>query len=154
MKNLERSTDGRSCSHGRQSPHTYKTKLSGRAVNMKFSLEFTKKHVWDSSHMEKKVWFESWFFFAVVTKWQLWTKPNNAHDPENTNFKVKHTGGSIMLWGCCLSAGTGNLDSVEGKMNGGKCSEIQKSSVLAWAGGSLNNGTITLSTLPNLHRSF
>lgn len=50
-------------------------------------------------------------------------EPNTANHPENTISKVKHGGCSIMR-GCCSSAGTGKLDSVEGKTNGAKCSEI------------------------------
>lgn len=39
---------------------------------------------------------------------------NIAHHPEQT--MVKHGGGSIILWGCYLSAGTGKLAKVNGKM--------------------------------------
>lgn len=46
----------------------------------------------------------------------LFTKPNTANRPEKTVPAVKHGGGSIMLCKCLSSAGTGKLDSVEGKM--------------------------------------
>ena len=40
--------------------------------------------------------------------------------PEHTIPTMKHGGGSIMLWGCFSSAGTGNMVRVDGKMDGAK----------------------------------
>ena len=46
------------------------------------------------------------------------------HHPENTIPTVKHGGGSIMLWRCFSSAGTGKLVRIEGMMDDAKYREI------------------------------
>lgn len=42
----------------------------------------------------------------------VWQKTNTAHHFEHTIPTVKHAGGSIMLWRCFSSAGTGKMDAM------------------------------------------
>lgn len=46
-----------------------------------------------------------------------WRKPGTLHQKANTIPTAKHGGGSIMLWGWFLVAGTGKQARVEGMMN-------------------------------------
>ena len=52
-----------------------------------------------------------------------------AHNSKNTVPTVKH-GGSIMLWGCFSSAGTGALVKIDGKMDGAKYRKILEENLL------------------------
>jgi len=46
----------------------------------------------------------------------VWRKKEEAYNPKNIVPTVKHSGGSILLWGCFSASGTGNLVKVEGIM--------------------------------------
>jgi hypothetical protein len=62
--------------------------------------------------------------FGHRGKCYVWRKPNTSHHPENPITTVKNGGGSIMLWGCLSSAGTGKLVRIEGMMDGAKYRKI------------------------------
>jgi hypothetical protein len=47
--------------------------------------------------------------FGLNAKCHIWRKPG-------TILKVKHGGGSIMLWGCFSAGGTGRLVRIKAKM--------------------------------------
>ncbi|KAG1926439.1 hypothetical protein F2P79_024896 [Pimephales promelas] len=61
---------------------------------------------------------------------RVWTKTNAELRPKNTIPTVKHGGGSIMLWGCFSTKGTGKLIRVEGRMNGAMYREILSQNLL------------------------
>ncbi len=43
---------------------------------------------------------------------------------------VKHGGGNVMVWGCMSAAGTGELQFIEGTMNGNMYCDILKQSMI------------------------
>ena len=80
-------------------------------------------HVGDSPNIWKKVlWSDETkiWLFGHQGKRYIWRNPNTSHHPENTIPTMKHGGGSIMLWGCFSSAGSGKLVRIEGIMDGAK----------------------------------
>ena len=68
--------------------------------------------------------------FGQNAKCYIWRKPNTAHYPKNTIPTVKHGRGSIMLWGCFSSAGTGALVRIKGKMDRENCRKILEENLL------------------------
>uniref|UniRef100_A0A803JAD7 Tc1-like transposase DDE domain-containing protein n=1 Tax=Xenopus tropicalis TaxID=8364 RepID=A0A803JAD7_XENTR len=81
-----------------------------------------KKVLWsDETKME---------LFGQNAKHYVWQKTKTAHHSEHTIPTVKYGGGSIMLWGCFSSAGTGKLVRVDGKMDGAKYRAILEENLL------------------------
>ncbi|KAK1805842.1 hypothetical protein P4O66_012891 [Electrophorus voltai] len=69
-------------------------------------------------------------FFDLNAKCHVWRKPGTAHHLANTISTVKHSSGSIMLWGCFSAAGTWTLVRVEGKMNSAMYRDIFKENLV------------------------
>ncbi len=70
---------------------------------------------------------------------------------ENVAFPtVKHGGGSIMVWGCMTTAGTGELRFIEGTMDSNMCCDILKQKMMPSRQKLFSNIT-TPNTLPRWH---
>jgi hypothetical protein len=85
------------------------------------------RHVGDSANIWKEIFWSDETkieLFGHQGKLYVWCKPNTSHHPVNTIPTVKHGGGSIMLWGCFSSPGTGKLVRIKGMMAGAKYREI------------------------------
>uniref|UniRef100_A0A8C7N1Z7 Transposase n=1 Tax=Oncorhynchus kisutch TaxID=8019 RepID=A0A8C7N1Z7_ONCKI len=79
------------------------------------------KHVEDETKIE---------LFGNNAKRYVWRKSNTAHHPEHLIPTVKHGGGSIMVWACFSSAGTGKMVKIDGKMDGAKYRTILEENLM------------------------
>ena len=90
---------------------------------MKAHLEFAKKHKKNLKIVRNKILWSDETKIELrpnSSKCHVWRKPGTAHHLP----KMKHGGGSIMLWGCFSAAGTGGVVRVEGKLNEAKYRDI------------------------------
>uniref|UniRef100_A0A8C6TYF3 Transposase n=1 Tax=Neogobius melanostomus TaxID=47308 RepID=A0A8C6TYF3_9GOBI len=98
-----------------------------KSSHVKARLKFANDHLDDPEESwEKVLWSDETKIelFGPNAKRYVWSKPNTAHRPECTIPSVKYGGGSIMLWGCFSSAGTGKIVRIVGKMDGAKYRDI------------------------------
>ena len=59
-----------------------------------------------------------------------WRRPGHDYDDVYVQKKVKHGGGSIMVWGCITSRGVGRLYRIDGRMDAEKYTQILRHSLL------------------------
>ena len=87
----------------------------------KSRLQFAKNYI----NRPKRFWDSVlWSDETKLDEQYVWMRKNKAYAEKNTLPTVKHGSGSVMLWGCFTSSGTGNLQHVEGKMDAVKYQEI------------------------------
>ena len=85
-------------------------------IHKKCCLKFATSHLGDTP--KKVLWSDETKIelFGNNAKRYVWRKSNTAHHPEHTIPTVKHGGGSIMVWACFSSAGTGKMVKIDGKI--------------------------------------
>uniref|UniRef100_A0A8C7QZS1 Transposase Tc1-like domain-containing protein n=1 Tax=Oncorhynchus mykiss TaxID=8022 RepID=A0A8C7QZS1_ONCMY len=99
-------------------------------IHKKCRLKFATSHLGDTPNMWKKVlWSDETKIelFGNNAKRYVWRKSNTA---EHTIPTVKHGGGSIMVWACFSSAGTGKMVKIDGKMDGTKYRTILEENLM------------------------
>ncbi len=60
----------------------------------------------------------------------MWRQPGEEYKDKCVLPRVKHGGGSVMVWGCMSAAGTGELQFIEGTMNANMYCDILKQSMI------------------------
>ncbi len=78
----------------------------------------------------------------------VWRRPGEEYQGNCALPKVKHGGGSIMVWGCMTTAGTGELRFIEGNMDSNMYCDILKKKMMSSLQKLFSNITTTPNTLP------
>ncbi len=60
----------------------------------------------------------------------VWRRPGEEYQENCALPTVKHGGGSIMVWGCMSTAGTGELRFIEGNMDSNMYCDIPKQKMM------------------------
>ncbi len=78
----------------------------------------------------------------------MWRRPGEEYHENCALPTVKHGGGSIMVWGCMTTAGTGELRFIEGNMDSNMYCDILKQKMMPSLQKLFNNITTTPTTPP------
>ncbi len=68
-------------------------------------------------------------FFGSDGVKRVWRQPGEEYKDKCVLPTVKHGGGSVMVWGCMIDAGTGELQLIEGIINANMYCDILKQSM-------------------------
>ncbi len=133
--------DGVTVHHSTIQRTLHKEMLYGRVMRKKPFLCTRHKRCplrYAKAHLDKPALFWYKVLWTDETKIELfgqnkgryaWRKNNTACQEKHLLPTVKFGGGSIMLWGCVASAGTGNLVKVEGRMDSTQYQQILENNV-------------------------
>lgn len=96
-------------------------------------IQFAKNHLdkpqkfWDSVLWTDETKIE---LFGPMDQRYVWRRNNEAFAEKNTIPTVKHGGGSVMMWGCFSSSGTGSLHKIVGKMDSAMYQDILDKNIM------------------------
>ncbi|KAI4875985.1 hypothetical protein NFI96_009096 [Prochilodus magdalenae] len=99
-------------------------------IHKKSGLKFATSHLGDTPNMWKEVLWSDETKIELPGHNAKRSKRNTAHHSEHTIPTAKHGGGSIMVWACFSSAGTGKTVKIDGKMDGAKYRTILEENLL------------------------
>ena len=115
-----------------KSPTPRKTSMLMK-IHVVSRLNFSKDHLEKGNEYWKTfIWFDETkieLFGRNATRLVLMTK-GTAYDRKNAIPTVKHGGGSIMVWACLASHGTGALHIIDGRMDGAVYCQISEKSFI------------------------
>ncbi len=78
----------------------------------------------------------------------VWRRPGEEYHENFALPTIKHSGGSIMVWGCMTTAGTGELRFIEGNMDSNMYCDILKQKMMPSLQKLFSNITTTPNTQP------
>ncbi|KAL0147049.1 hypothetical protein M9458_057573 [Cirrhinus mrigala] len=92
-----------------------KRKLLLKMMHKKARKQFAEdKQTKDIDYWNHVLWIN---LFALDGIKRVWRQPGEEYIDKCALPTVKHSGGSVMIWGCKSAASTGELQFIEGTMN-------------------------------------
>jgi hypothetical protein len=111
----------------------HRAKFLMTKVHKRMQREWAEKHIdWTADDWREVVFSDESKFNLFGSDGIQWCRrgPGEEFNTQNVEHRVKHGGGSIMVWGCMTSRGWGRLHLVQGNMDRFQYVEILKESLL------------------------